>query len=76
MNGRVPADRARRSPTSANRILFVVLAGVLVLLVGAMLALAGGTPEGPSGILAVVRLVGGVAVVLIVIRLVLAALRR
>jgi hypothetical protein len=61
---------------SANRILFVVLAGLLVLLVAATLALSGGTPAGAEGLSVLVQTIVGVGLILIVIRLVRAALRR
>jgi hypothetical protein len=61
---------------SADRVLFVVLLGFLVLLIGGMLALSGGTPTGPEGLAVLARTLIGVAVVVILARIVTAQGRR
>ena len=61
---------------SANRLLFLGLIGGLALLVAATLALSQGTPGGSEGLAVLLQTLGGVALVLIVIRLIRASFRR
>ena len=54
---------------SGNRILFLVVVAVLVLLVGGMVILAVGSPAGSEGLGVLVRTVVGVGVVVLLVRL-------
>jgi hypothetical protein len=61
---------------SGNRILFLIVVAILVVLVAAMVILATGSTEGGEGLSSLVLMLVGIGVVLLVIRLVREALRR
>lgn len=60
---------AQDAAVSGNRILFSIVVGILVLLVVAMLALSTGSPDQPEALGMLIRLLLGVGVLVLSVRI-------